>query len=173
MQYMRLTETERDELMQSLAAMPSFLRQTFSTLSPEEARLPGPDGAFSPVEQVWHLADLEREGFALRIRRLRTETSPVLPDFDGAAVARERDYKSLCLLAGLAAFEASRKENISSLRSLLPDEWARSGTQGGVGPVTLCDMPAFLRQHDEAHVAEINEWRRTVGPHGGFKQGRR
>ena len=166
MQYLKLTEPQRDELMQSLAAMPSFLREAFATLSPEEARLPGPDGSFSPVEQIWHLADLEREGFALRIRRLRTEVGPFLADFDGATLARERDYKSLSLMAGLAAFEASRAENISSLQSLSPDEWTRSGTQKGVGPVMLCDMPAFLRQHDEAHIAEINEWRRTVGRSG-------
>ena len=162
MQYMKLTEPQRDELMQSLAAMPSFLREAFASLSPEEARLPGPDGAFSPVEQVWHLADLECEGFALRIRRLRTEVGPVLADFDGATVAQERDYKTLSLLAGLAAFETSRGENISSLQSLSADEWTRSGTQKGVGPVALCDMPAFLRQHDEAHIAEIKEWRRTA-----------
>ena len=163
MQYFKLTEPRRHELMQSLAVMPLFLREVFATLSPEEARLPGPYGTFSPVEQVWHLADLEREGFALRIRRLRTEIGPVLANFDGATLARERDYKSLSLLAGLATFEASRRENISSLQSLAPDEWTRSGMQEGVGPVMLCDIPAFLQQHDEAHTAEINEWRRTVG----------
>jgi hypothetical protein len=27
----------------------------------------------------------------------------------------------------------------------------------------LCDMPAFLLQHDEAHRLEIEEWKRSVG----------
>jgi len=163
MQYMKLTEVQRDELMQSLGAMQAFLREAFATLSAEEARLPGPNGAFSPVEQVWHLADLEREGFALRIQRLQTESNPALSDFDGTTVARERDYKSLSLLAGLAAFEASRSANISLLQSLSPEAWSRSGTQEGVGPVSLCDMPTFLQQHDQAHIAEIHEWQRAVG----------
>lgn len=163
MQYMRLTEVQRDELLQSLDAMHTFLLEAFATLSADEARLPGPNGAFSPVEQVWHLADLEREGFGLRIQRLQAETNPVLPDFDGARIAQERDYKSLSLLTGLAVFEASRRANISRLRSLPPDAWSRSGTQEGVGPVSLCDMPTFLQQHDQAHVAEIREWRQGVG----------
>ena len=163
MQYKKLTEVKRDELMQSLGAMQAFLREAFAALSAEEARLPGPNGAFSPVEQVWHLADLEREGFAVRIQRLQTECNPALSDFDGTTVARERDYKSLSLLAGLAAFEASRSANISLLQSLSTEAWSRGGTQEGVGPVSLCDMPTFLQQHDQAHIAEIHEWQRAVG----------
>jgi hypothetical protein len=163
LQYVKLSAVQRDELMQSLGAMSAFLCDAFAALNVEEARLPGPAGAFSPVEQVWHLADLEREGFGQRIRRLQAETNPVLPDFDGTAVARERDYKSLSLPAGLAAFEASRNANISLLQSFPPEAWSRSGTQEGVGPVSLCDMPAFLQQHDQAHVAEIHEWQRAVG----------
>jgi hypothetical protein len=163
MQYLKLTEGRRDELMRSLGAMPAFLRDAFAALSDEEARLPGPSGAFSPVEQVWHLADLEREGFGERIRRLQIEINPVLPDFDGTAAARERNYKSLSLLAGLAAFEAARRANISLLQSLPAEAWSRGGIQEGVGPISLCDMPVLLQQHDEAHVAEIREWQRASG----------
>jgi len=32
-----------------------------------------------------------------------------------------------------------------------------------VGTVSLCDMPAFMRQHDQAHIAEIQEWKRFTG----------
>lgn len=162
MQYMRLDDIQRDELIRSLEAMHTFLRDAFATLSADEARRPGPNGAFSPVEQAWHLADLEREGFGTRIRRLQAENDPVLPDFDGARIAQERDYKSLSLTAGIEAFDAARRANISTFRSMPADAWSRSGTQDGVGPVSLCDMPLFLRQHDQAHVAEIQEWHRFV-----------
>jgi hypothetical protein len=162
MQYMRLTEVQRHELMESLAAMKTFLRSTFEPLTPQEVQTPGSAGAFSPVEQVWHLADLEREGFGLRIRRLQTEANPRLPDFDGTRVARERNYRSLSLAAGLRSFEAARKANIETLQALSPEAWVRSGTQDGVGTVSLCDMPAFMHQHDQAHIAEIQEWKRFI-----------
>ena len=160
MQYMKLTEVQQHELMESLAAMKTFLREAFESLTPEEAQTPGPAGSFSPVEQVWHLADLEREGFGLRIRRLQTEANPDLPDFDGTKVAHERNYRSLSLPAGLRNFEAAREANIHTLRALSPDAWVRSGTQDGVGAVSLCDMPTFMHQHDQAHIAEIQEWKR-------------
>lgn len=166
MQYMKFTEVQRHELMEVHAGMEKFLREAFESLTPEEAQTPGPGGSFSPVEQVWHLADLEREGFGLRIRLLQTETNPHLPDFDGTKIARERNYRSLQLAEGLRAFEAAREANLRMLQALPSDAWFRRGTQEGVGEVFLCDMPTFLRQHDQAHVAEIEEWKRFVGRAG-------
>jgi hypothetical protein len=157
---MKLTEVQRHELIESLAPMGTFLRKAFESLTPEEAQTLGPVGSFSPVEQVWHLADLEREGFGLRIRRLQTEANPHLPDFDGTKVAHERNYRSLSLAAGLRAFEAAREANIATFQELPPEAWVRSGTQDGVGTVSLCDMPTFMHQHDQAHIAEIQEWKR-------------
>src|SRR5215470_1921827 len=92
MQYMRLSRPERQAVIGSLASMPDFLDVSLGELSAVDAALPGLDGAPSPVEQCWHLADLEREGYGSRIRRLLDESNPVLPDFDGARVARERKY---------------------------------------------------------------------------------
>ena len=159
MLYLKLGEAQREDLMDSLAATPRFLHAAFDGLSHEASRLPGPGGTFSPVEQIWHLADLEQEGFGLRIQRLQTESNPSLPDFDGARMAQERNYLSLSLSAGLAAFDTSRRANIARLQSLTEEAWSRSGTQEGVGPVALCDIPVFMQQHDRAHITEIQAWR--------------
>ena len=163
MQYMRRNPAQRAELLASLAAMPAYLKETFCDLDPEQIRSRGPDGVFSPVEQVWHLADLEREGFAERIRRLRSEHEPSLPDFDGARIAAERNYPSLSLEEGLAAFSAARDRNLSVLRALDDQSWMRSGTQAGVGKLSLCDLPDFMLQHDSAHRDEIELWKKAVG----------
>jgi DinB superfamily len=162
MQYIKLDATRRQEFMDSLAQMKTFLFETFESLTAEEARTPGPGGSFSPVEQVWHLADLEREGFGVRIRRLKDETNPHLPDFDGDSIARERHYRSLSISDGLEAFAAARAANLFTLRTLLVETWLRNGTQEGVGPVSLCDMPVFIHQHDCAHVAEILAWKEFI-----------
>jgi hypothetical protein len=158
MQYMKLDDLQRVELFSALAEMKKFLAEKFKSLAVEEATTPGPDGAFSPVEQVWHLADLEREGFGHRIQRLQTEINPHLADFDGDAVARVRDYRSLSLLAGLKAFADARDANLFTLQSMSAEAWFRIGTQEGVGGVSLCDMPVFILQHDRAHMAEIMAW---------------
>jgi hypothetical protein len=167
MQYTMLNTAERAQLMRSLAAMPAYLYEQFHRLDAASACLPGAGGQFSPVEQVWHLADLEREGFAVRIRRLREEDNPRLADFDGAQVARERHYRSRSLREGLEAFRAAREANLKVLSSLTEDSWTRTGVQEGIGVVRLCDIPSFLMQHDEAHRLEIEEWQRSVGAASG------
>jgi DinB family protein len=160
MRYLQLAPADREALMTTLVAMPSYLRDTFAALDVEQAREPGPDGTFSAVEQVWHLADLEREGFAERIARLLAEDAPRLPDFDGDRIAAERDYRSKSLADGLAAFATARAENLARLAAIAGDAWNRRGTQDGIGDVGLCDIPVFMAQHDDAHRSEIEAWRK-------------
>jgi hypothetical protein len=138
--------------------MPVFLDAAFGGVSDADARVAGA-GGFTPVEQCWHLADLEREGYAVRIRRLLTEVEPALPDFDGERVAQERNYKSLALADGIEAFRRARAENLTALRALSASDWERRGTQEGVGRVGLCDIPLMMAEHDAAHQAEIEEWK--------------
>jgi hypothetical protein len=159
MQFMALPEDQRLALLAGLADMPQFLEREFSSLPATLMRQQGPDGAFSPLEQVWHLADLEREGFGRRIERLLSESEPQLPDFDGSAMAAARNYRSLSLAAGLSAFSQARQRNLATLRTLTAHAWNRSGRQQGVGRVSLCDMPSFMSQHDAAHRAEIESWK--------------
>ena len=163
MQYMRLDPGQRKALLASLTAMPEYLVHVFAGLDAEQARIPGPDGTFSPVEQAWHLADLERDGFGQRIRRLLAEPRPHLPDFDGARIAAERNYRSLSLAEGLSAFTRERQRNVALLTTLDADAWSRRGTQEGVGEVSLCDMPGFMAQHDAAHKSEVESWQQHAG----------
>lgn len=146
------------ELFRELESMPDLLTVTFSGLTREEALIPGPEGAFSPVEHCWHLADLERIGYRVRIERLREELYPHLPDFDGARVAREREYRKLSLAEGIEAFRRDRLANLEALRSLEPREWLRTGSQEGVGRIALCDLPNMMAEHDLSHQGEIREW---------------
>jgi len=160
--YMRLGTEKREEFLASLEGMPGFLKSALSGLDPEQARTRGPDGILSPVEQVWHLADLEREGFRERIDRLLAEAEPELPDFNGAKLAADRNYRSLSLEDGLSAFKDARLANISALRAIDDQSWFRSGTQEAVGRVALCDIPGFMFQHDFAHKTEIEAWKTSI-----------
>ena len=163
MKYLRLDRGERKALMGGLEEMAGFVAARLASISAEEAVQNGPDGTFSPVEQCWHLADLEREGFGARIRRLLEEEDPFLPDFYGARLAGERDYRSRTLDEGLAAFRAERHANLVLLGTVTPEQWSRAGTQEGVGLVALCDLPAMMAEHDASHRAEIEDWRRARG----------
>jgi DinB superfamily len=161
MRYLGLAPMAQDALLADLEAMPDYLAAAFAGLSAADAAVPGPDGALAPVEQCWHLADLEREGYGLRIQRLLGEVDPVLADFDGARIARERAYRSRSLAEGLTAFRQARGRNLARLRTLTAGEWPRTGIQEGVGPIALCDVPAMMAEHDAGHRQEITAWLRA------------
>ena len=146
---------DRTTLLARLERMPGELRAAAARLGEDHALDAPPGGGFSLVEQAWHLADLEREGFGARITRLLEEEAPFLPDFDGARIARERDYRSRSLEEGLSGFAAARAANLSRLRSVPEAAWQRTGTQEGVGTVTLGDVPRLMLEHDDSHRREI------------------
>jgi hypothetical protein len=138
-----------------LQAMPAELRAAARRMGESAWPVTPPSGGFSLVEQAWHLADLEREGYGLRIERLLREEGPFLPNFDGDRIAAERDYRRQSMEEGLAAFEAARRANLARLRALEAESWDRSGTQEGLGPITLRDVPRLMLEHDDSHRAEI------------------
>jgi hypothetical protein len=157
------SEPPAEHLLASLAALPEELQQAFGALTAAAARIPGPNDNFSPVEQCWHLADLEREGYAYRIRRLLDADEPQLPDFDGDRIAAERNYRDRDVQAGIAAFREARRDNLDLLRTLDGSQWSRGGSQDGVGRIVLADLPRMMAAHDASHRAEIEAWLRHAG----------
>lgn len=149
-----MSADDLDGMFEELQTMPGRLEAAARQIGPDRW-LSAPAGEFCMIEQAWHLADLEREGYGERIRRLLAEDDPRLPDFDGARVAADRQYRSKSLKDGLAAFAAARAANLGLLRSAPDGAWSRAGTQDGVGRVTLRDVPRMMCEHDESHRAEI------------------
>src|SRR5262245_5172569 len=107
MRYTTMRGGDQDALLAGLLEMPDILDATFGSLSDDDAARPGPDGV-SPVEICWHLADLEAEGYSVRIKRLLGEEQPQLKDFDGAKIAKARNYRRLPLGDALALFRYVR-----------------------------------------------------------------
>ena len=146
---------EFEALLVTLESTAALLSRAAATLSPAEARRRPAAGGFSLVENIWHLADLERDGYAVRIRRILSETNPALLNFDGDRIARERAYQERDADRGIVAFARSRAQNLEALAKLSRSEWKRSGSQEGVGCVSLEDIPRMMAEHDRAHGAEI------------------
>ena len=160
MRYMLLTRADQDTLLEQLSAMPAVLDEVFGGLSAADARVEGADG-FSPVEQCWHLADLERDGYA------RAHSTAAERGRAGAAGFRRRARRAGAQLQVAVARGRSRgvppragREPRCAPRAERDREWERRGTQEGVGRVGLCDIPAMMAEHDAAHRAEIEEWKR-------------
>jgi len=145
--------SRRMDLLETLSRTPALLAQVVTQVPDALVRVRS--GPFALVEHLWHLGDLEREGFGERIRRILAEEDPFLPDFDGERIAREREYVKLPLPPALAAFASARDETLRLLRSVSGKQWARAGRQEGVGIVTLADLPRRILDHDLAHLNEL------------------
>jgi uncharacterized damage-inducible protein DinB len=149
--------------MHDLASFPSALRQWLEPVPKELLTKPPAAGGLSLVENAWHLADLEVEGYGVRLRRLLTESSPAFPDFQGDVIARERDYLHLPLSPALERFERARAENIALIQAATDADRRRTGEQEGVGTVTFERVVAMMAEHDTGHAEEIAALRRELG----------
>ena len=141
--------------MHDLRTFPSMLRRMLELVPHELLTKRSESGMFSCVENAWHLADLEEEGYGVRLQRLLNEPSPSLPDFRGDVIAEERDYQRLPLADALDRFERARAQNLVLIEGASNEDRQRRGEQEGVGPVTFERVVEMMREHDEGHVAEL------------------
>ena len=143
-------------MIERLRAFPDEVRRLIESAPAARLRVRAADGTFSLVEQAWHLADLETEGYGVRIEKILAEDHPQLPDFRGDVIAEERRYLELELEPALKKFAESRARNLARIESLTPDQMQRSGQQEGVGRVTIARVLEMMSEHDAGHAAELH-----------------
>jgi hypothetical protein len=154
--------------MHDLAAFPPMLRRMMESTPQELLARRAANGNFSMVETAWHLADLEVEGYGIRLRRLLDETHPKLPDFRGDVIAEERGYRHLPLDVALDRFERARAENVKLIEAASDEDRKREGEQEGVGVVTFDRVVAMMEQHDREHREELEALCDELGISGRF-----
>lgn len=150
-----MNRRQLETLLVTLESTPALLERASSEIPASLATRRPAGGGFSLVENVWHLAELEREGYGQRIRRLLAEEDPALANFDGDRLASERRYQERDLAEGLAAFAAARRENLETLRAARPSDWKRRGIHETLGRVALADLPRMMAEHDRSHTDDV------------------
>ena len=149
-------------LLAELKKTPMAIVRLIEGLTPGElAWKPGP-ASFSLLENVCHLRDIEREGYLVRLRRLREERRPHLADFDGDRLAVERRYNEQEIMPAWDAFVAARKIAMKAVADAGDDDLAREGTMDPVGHVTLGSMLRMMLGHDTGHLEQMRELRERL-----------
>jgi len=148
------------ELLDRLSVSPVRLRSLLTSLSESALRTAPPTGGFAPIEDAWHLRDIEFEGHFSRIRRILAEEKPVLAPIDGDRLAVERRYLERDLGAALDEFAQYREATLAVLGALPDDAWARRALFQGQS-ISLSELVVAIAEHDESHLdaltAERNE----------------
>jgi hypothetical protein len=148
--------SDKQTILKFLAETPLKLSKLINGLSETELRWRNVEGEFSALENICHLRDLEREGYAVRIERILNENNPFLTDFDGAQIAAKRDYHREDQRLMLNDFEAARSQNLEKLRALSAEQMERCGTLEGIGECSLARLLEMMREHDEGHLEELS-----------------
>ena len=154
-----MTAQEFQDVVSFLEETPGSIRRLAAGMTPQDLKWKPSDKAFSMVEQVCHLRDLEREGYCVRIKRLLAEHEPGLPDFDGSRIAAERNYNTQDFDAAFEEFALARAENVRVIRALLPEQLRRGGQLAGLGAITLGRLLLLMREHDQSHREESSHLR--------------
>jgi hypothetical protein len=113
------------DMIDQLARAPEVVREAIGEINVEKLRNKPSASIFSPLEDVWHLRDIEAEGYLVRIRRILSELLPALEDLDGDRTAIERRYNELELEPAIAGFAVARGESVALLRGLPAEAWMR------------------------------------------------
>ncbi|MDH6592105.1 hypothetical protein M2165_001994 [Variovorax sp. TBS-050B] len=147
----------------ALAAFPSQLEAHYAAI-PHAFRHWAPaswDGvpseAFTAIEQLCHVRDIEIEGYHLRFRRTLEEHRPRLASIDSEPLAIARNYGAADAAAVLADFRAARAQTMEILSGLSDAQLARTAVFEGYGALTMRSLVHYLCSHDQQHLAGL-QW---------------
>jgi len=147
----------------ALAAFPAQLEKHYAAFPGDFVNWTPPswDGvpseAFTAIEQVCHVRDIEIEGYQVRFRRTLEESVPMLASIDSEALAKQRDYAHADAQRMFAEFREARMHTMALLRGLDQAQLQRPAVFEGYGRVTLRGLAHYLCSHDQQHLSGL-QW---------------
>ena len=152
---------ELEEILASLRATSEQLRQITNDLPSEAYTWKPSSEVWSILENVCHLRDIEQDGYNVRIVRIATEDTPILPDINGKQLAIDRQYNQQNLDEAVAAFNSARTKSIDLITGYSEDILSRIGTFEDFGDMTLAGLLEVMVEHDRGHLADIEKVRKS------------
>jgi hypothetical protein len=116
-----------------------------------------PSEPFSPLAQLCHVRDIEREGYHRRFRRVLAEEHPFLPGVDGEGLAVARRYEEENAAKVLEEIRVAREETLRLISGLRLEQMTRTADFEGYGSVTTRSLIHYLCSHDQQHLAGL-QW---------------
>jgi uncharacterized damage-inducible protein DinB len=136
-----------------LAAFPAALKAKLQGLSDAALRFQPTPGAWSIVEIVGHMTDVDAI-WPARVRQMLSTDNPELQRVDNDDV-RRRDYQHKQLEFLLITLTERRAEFVELLRVLRPSQQERIGQHPTYGQITVAGAVAALADHDRRHSEQI------------------
>ena len=138
-----------------LGAATAMLRAELTALPASVLSWHPAPGEWCVKEVLGHLIEVERRGFAGRIRLILEQTEPALERWDPDAVARARRDCDRDVAGLLDELEAMRKDSVALANGLRDGDLGRGGQHPVVGHLTVGDLLHEWVHHDRNHLRQI------------------
>ena len=120
-----------------------------------DARWRPPEGGWSILEIVTHLADEEVEDFPARLKLTLRDPELEWPPVDPEESAVQRRYNEGNLDEAVGRFVSARRDSVKWLRGLREPDWSITHHHEVLGDLRGGDLLAAWVAHDALHLRQI------------------
>ncbi|MGB2668458.1 MAG: putative metal-dependent hydrolase [Candidatus Acidiferrum sp.] len=157
-----VSAAKRAEAIREIAAAPQKMRAAVSGLTDAQLETPYREGGWTVRQVVHHLADSHMNAY-IRWRLALTETEPTIKPYEEASWAKLEDAAHAPVEVSLKLLEPLHERWVGLLKSLKPDEFARTFRHPEHGVRSLDWMLFLYAWHGNHHTAHVTELRKQKG----------
>lgn len=157
-----VTPARRAEWIDQIEEAPAKLRAAVSGLSGQQLDTPYRPGGWTVRQVVHHLPDSHLNSY-VRFKLALTEDAPTIKPYNEALWAELGEARTAPVEISLALLDALHRRWVLFLRSLRPEDFARTFRHPALGIMTLDRNVALYAWHGRHHVAHITSLRERMG----------
>jgi uncharacterized damage-inducible protein DinB len=155
-----LTDAERREAIESIAAAPARLRAAVEGLTDEQLDTPYRPGGWTVRQVVHHVPDSHLNAY-IRFKWTLTEDNPTIKTYRQDLWAELADSRGPVEVS-LTILEALHDRWVRLLRSLTSEDFARTFNHPENGPMTLDGLLVLYDWHGRHHAAHVTGLRERM-----------
>jgi uncharacterized damage-inducible protein DinB len=152
----------RAKAIDEIAVAPAQVSAAVHGLNDTQLETPYRDGGWTVRQVIHHLPDSHMNAY-IRWRFALTETEPTIKPYDEAAWANLEDAAHAPVDVSLALLNSLHDRWVRLLRSLKPEDFARTFRHPDFGVKSLEWMLFLYAWHGRHHTAHITELRKQKG----------
>jgi hypothetical protein len=157
-----VTSADRSRFIATIAAAPAALRAAVAGLAPAQLDIPYRPEGWTVRQVVHHVPDSHMNAY-VRFKLALTEDQPTIKPYAEDRWAKLADSHQTPIEISFALLDSLHARWVLLLRSLSPQEFARSYRHPEMGTVTLDVALALYAWHGAHHVAHITSLRERMG----------
>ena len=150
-----LNESQRQAVIESIAAAPAHIRAAVANLSEAQLDTPYRPGGWTARQVVHHVADSHLNAYT-RFRLALTEDEPTIKPYNEAAWAELSDAKTAPVEVSLVLLEKIHERWTLLMRALSPEAFARTFKHPDLGAMSLDVQIQLYDWHGRHHLAHIS-----------------